>query len=267
MGKTFQDFNREESVFLFIRLLLDSYLKQLTCVAWGLFKSRYFSLSNGVKQGGVLSPILFTLYIDKLLIRLKHAHIGCHMNNIFTGALSYADDITLICPSICGINNMIDICCEYAKEYDITFNPTKTVCIKYGDKVELNEHVVMNGNIIEWADNVRHLGNFVDATLSDSVDCRYKRSMFIGYVNKLISKFGYLQPKVLLNLFNTYCCSFYGSSIWGLHSNGFNSCVTAWNIGVRKILGLPYTTHTWMLGPLTNSVHMKYKLFIRDLKF
>ena len=35
-------------------------------------------------QGGVLSQIFFTLYIDKLLIRLKHAHIGCHMNNIFT---------------------------------------------------------------------------------------------------------------------------------------------------------------------------------------
>ena len=91
--------------------------------------------------------------------------------------------------------------------------------------------------------------------------------MFIGYVNKLISKFGHLQPKVLLNLFNTYCCSFYGSSTWGLHSNGFNSCVTAWNIVVRMILGLPYTTHTWMLGPLTNSVHMKYELYIRDLIF
>ena len=56
---------------------------------------------------------------------------------------------------------------------------------------------------------------FVDATLSDSVDCRYKRSMFIGYVNKLISKFGHLQPNVL---------------------NSFNSCVTAWNIGVRIFL-------------------------------
>ena len=39
------------------------------------------------------------------------------------------------------------------------------------------------------------------------------------------------------------------------------------NIGVRKILGLPYTTHTWMLGSLTSSGHMKYKLFIRDLTF
>ena len=83
------------------------------------------------------------------------------MNNIFAGALSYADDITLLCPSICGINKMIDICCEYAKEYDIKFNPTKTVCIKYGNKVQLYEHVVMNGNTIQWADNVGHLGNLL----------------------------------------------------------------------------------------------------------
>ena len=60
---------------------------------------------------------------------------------------------------------MIDKCCEYDKEYDSIFNPTKTVCIKYGDKVELKEHVVMNDNIIECADNVRHLGNFVYVTV------------------------------------------------------------------------------------------------------
>ena len=106
-GRLFKILIERKVPFLFIRLLLDSYLRQLTCVAWGLSKSRYVSLSNGVKQGGVLSSIIYTLHIDKLLIRLKHAHIGCHMNNIFTGALSYADDITLICPSICGINNMI----------------------------------------------------------------------------------------------------------------------------------------------------------------
>ena len=68
--------------FLFIRLLLDSYLRQLSCVAWGFYVS-LFSLSNRVKQGGVLSPILFTLYIDKLLITLIHAHKDYHINSIF----------------------------------------------------------------------------------------------------------------------------------------------------------------------------------------
>ena len=143
------------------------------------------------------------MIISMISLLADYINISCHMNNIFAGALSCADDFTLICPSICGINNMIDICCEYAKEYDIKFNPTKTDCIKYGDKVQLYEHVVMNGNTIQWADNVRHLVNCVDVTLSDSLDYKYKRSMFIGYVNQLNSKFGHL-----LNLFNTYCCSF-----------------------------------------------------------
>ena len=34
---------------------------------------------------------------------------------------SYADDITLLCPSVRGLNEMIVLCVEYAKEYDITF--------------------------------------------------------------------------------------------------------------------------------------------------
>ena len=82
-GRLFKILIERKVSFLCIRLLLDSDLRQLSCVSCGFFKSRYFSLSNGVKQGGVLSPILSSFYIDKLLIRLKHAHIGYHMNNIF----------------------------------------------------------------------------------------------------------------------------------------------------------------------------------------
>ena len=40
---------------------------------------------------------------------------------------------------------MIVLCCEYAKQYDITFNPKKTVCIKFGSKINIDEHVLING--------------------------------------------------------------------------------------------------------------------------
>ena len=62
-GRLFKNFIERKVSFLFIRLLLDSYLRQLSCVAWGLFKSRYFSLSNGVKQGGIYHQFssLYTL--------------------------------------------------------------------------------------------------------------------------------------------------------------------------------------------------------------
>ena len=63
---------------------------------------------------------------------------------------------------------------EYTKEYDITFNPKKTACIKFGSKIHNDEHVSMNGFTVQWSESVRHLGNFVDSTLSESLDCRYK---------------------------------------------------------------------------------------------
>ena len=50
-------------------------------------------ISNGVKQGRVLSPILFTDYIDKLLTRLRESGVGCHIDCVFAGAFGYADDI------------------------------------------------------------------------------------------------------------------------------------------------------------------------------
>ena len=143
----------------------------------------------------------------------------------------------------------------------------KTVCIKFGDKVNEFENVYMNNTLVQWANEVKHLGNIVQSSLSDDGDCKFKRSMFIGYVNKLISKFGHLQPDVLINLFNTYCCSFYGPSLWQLHSSGFKSCLIAWNIHARKVLNIPYRAYTWMLGPFMNLIHVKDKLYIRDLKF
>ena len=101
-------------------------------------------MSNGVKKGGVLSAILFTLYLDKLLIRLKHwtSNIGCSINGCYTGALLYADDITLSCPSIRGLNRMLEICNSFAAEHNLIFNTKQSLGIKYGDSVCASEQLI-----------------------------------------------------------------------------------------------------------------------------
>ena len=78
-----------------------------------------FQLTFFCKQGGVLSPILFSLYLDKLLVQLRELGIGCHMNGLFTGAFIYADDITIIAPSCYALNSMLNVCEEYALSHDI----------------------------------------------------------------------------------------------------------------------------------------------------
>ncbi len=92
---------------------------------WGNVRSHRFEPIKGVKQGGVLSPILFSIYMDELLLRLKKSGIGCHIGNVFVAALAYADDVTLICPTLESLKMIIKICEDYASEYNVAFNGNK----------------------------------------------------------------------------------------------------------------------------------------------
>ena len=62
------------------------------------------AISNGVKQGGVLSPILYSVYVDNLIRILRDSKIGCMYNNEYMGIFTYADDISLLCPTLSGIH-------------------------------------------------------------------------------------------------------------------------------------------------------------------
>ena len=120
--KLFRELLKREMSPLVLRLLLFMYTNQTLRVKWGSVMSESFTVMNGVKQGGVLSPVLFTVYTDGLLLRLQESGIGYHMGGHYACALAYADDITLISPSMTGLRKMSSICEQYASAYDILFN-------------------------------------------------------------------------------------------------------------------------------------------------
>ena len=83
---------------------------------------------------------MFTIYIDQLLLRLKKSGIGCHIHGKYMGSLVYADDVTLLSPSIRGLNQMLSICEEFGKEYFIKSISKKSMCIKYGENMIMRKH-------------------------------------------------------------------------------------------------------------------------------
>ena len=67
-------------------------------------------------QGGALSPILFSVYLDDLFSKLQESGIGCKMGNSYAGCLAYADDLSLLSPTKKGLQKLVELCEEYAKE-------------------------------------------------------------------------------------------------------------------------------------------------------
>ena len=97
-GKLFNILLRRGIPNVIVRLILDGYIRQRMCAQWESTKSRRFYVSNGVKQGAVISPILFALYYDELTAKLASSGYGCRIAGYFVGALSYAHNtvITLV---------------------------------------------------------------------------------------------------------------------------------------------------------------------------
>ena len=71
-------------------------ISEMPCL---VFLLPFFSVSNGVCQGIVLSPLLFAvLYIDELLSDLSSCGVGCYCGDMLAGCVCYADDIVLLAP-------------------------------------------------------------------------------------------------------------------------------------------------------------------------
>ena len=102
---------------------------------------------------------------------------------VITG-IGYADDISILSPSVSALQKILCLCESVASDYGILFNANKTVCIKLGrDKKIPARTVKLYNTDIPWAIQAKHLGNVINFDLSDDTDIMFKKSVFVSQVN------------------------------------------------------------------------------------
>ena len=111
----------------FVRLLKHWYKEQTMQIKWAKHFSEPFHVSNGVREGGVLSPHLFAVYLDDLSNELNKIKVGCYIGEVLLKHLMFADDIYVICQSLRWLQRILDVCQTYAESHGIIFNCNKTV--------------------------------------------------------------------------------------------------------------------------------------------
>ena len=111
-----------------MRLII--YQNQSCFVRWNSVERCIFSVKIGVRQGAILSPSLFCVYLNTILEQLRYAGVSCHVGGDFLGAVGYADDVTLLTPTRQGLQMMLNICEEFASSHSMHFstdpNPSKS---------------------------------------------------------------------------------------------------------------------------------------------
>ena len=86
-----------------IRFLMYEYEIQVANVKWNNCYSVEFNIKNGVKQGAVLSALLYCVCVDGLFHILRKSRHGCWINGEFVGIVGYADDNMLLSPTLNGL--------------------------------------------------------------------------------------------------------------------------------------------------------------------
>ena len=98
-------------------------------VRWGKSLSVTFRCSNGIRQGGQLSPLLYNVYSGDLNHHLQATGVGCGVGGAWVNSLSYADDMVLHAPTVTALQRLLEVSRAYAAPYDIVYNTTKTACM------------------------------------------------------------------------------------------------------------------------------------------
>ena len=101
-------------------------------VRWGNTCSTSFCATKGVRHGGIVSSMLFNLYMDDLNLKLNCSGIGGYIGTSFINHLYYADDLCLISLSSSGMQHLLNNCNKYASTHKLVYNGSKSfaLCFK-----------------------------------------------------------------------------------------------------------------------------------------
>ena len=227
-----------------VRVLAFWYSNQSMSVKWGSAMSAGFKVSNGVRQGGILSPYLFNIYMDDLSLILGTKYAGCRIANRIINHLLYADDLVLMCPSFRGLQDLLDICASYADNHDIKFNTSKSVILIRRNKLLRNAYVpkfkLCNDDLTE-VQEVKYLGHLLKADGKDDKDILKTCGKLYAQGNSLLRKFYMCTEEVKVKLFVTFCSQFYCAPLWFFNKTDkvYNKLNVAYNNVFRFLLGLP----------------------------
>ena len=183
---------KKRNVSKYLINILENWLcKSHSRVEWNGSYSLYYLCHAGVRQGGILSPLLFSIFVDEVLCSLSNSGLGCYINFECCNSFMYADDIILLSSTVTGLQNMLNLCSDVFKKLDLPINTEKSHCLRIGPR-HRNEcaPLDLNGCGINWADKTNFLGVTICRGKNFTCCWRESKNKFFSNANTILGRLG-----------------------------------------------------------------------------
>ena len=253
-----------------LQLLMTWYRYSNAFVRWGTSVSHVFPLTVGVRQGGVLSPLLFNVYVDSFIQRLKMSNLGCRIGSCYLGCIMYADDLILAAPSLCVLQQMVNICIDEASHINMQFNPRKCSVIRFGPRyLKECQPITMSGKQVAFVSDAKYLGVTLSSYKKFRTGLRSIKSKFYCAFNGLFHHASKLRDElVVLHLVTANCKPhlLYATEALNLNVTQRRSLSHAWQSAVSHIFNV-CGDNVQFICNMTESTSLHDLLVHRNIEF
>ena len=210
----------------FYQVIKNMYYNITSCVKIGNnLTTDFFKCLTGVRQGDVLSPLLFNLFVNDLPDIFEDSCFPPHLNDLSVNCLMYADDLVILSKSKEGLQTSLAKLNDYCNKWSLSINRSKTKVMIFNpsssSRTENSPQTKfqLGNTIVETVDSYKYLGiqfsvhNNFDNAVSNMLD-KSRKAMF--KLSKIITN-EELLPSTGLRLFDQLIKPIltYGAEIWG----------------------------------------------------
>lgn len=248
----------------FLSIIRDLYTDTKAVVWDGNNVSEEFPTVMGLKQGCILSPTFFSLFIDDVTKILPG---GANVAGLEIKILLYADDIVIFAESREALQLMINRIGKYFETWNLQINleKSKIMIFSGGGRMAKNERWFYHGQQIEVVNEYKYLGVILTTKLSWAKHFKLKFAQATTALNatwwKLLGNRN-IAHSVKYKIFNTTMQSImcYAAQVWGYEE--FNDVEKLQRFFIKRVFWLPVNTPNYMLYTETGLA----PIFVNTLK-
>ena len=243
--------------------------------------SEVFKTSMGVRQGGVLSPKLFAIFVDELLRDLEATELGIKIGETRITAIMYADDLLLITETKTRMKKLLEVTETYGTNHGIKFNPDKTELLIFNHAIKRNldsrrlddwqGDLILSGHPINVVSSIRYLGSWLNDKLNAKDHIVKRRSTAYCAYNR-VKKLGFssihTSARLKGNMYKVYIrtVGLYGIENFSLKQSELNKLTRIEANIIKKMMNIPkYCLNSDLLRALSiEFTEEKYKIYKLD---